>query len=126
MALHSIKKEFTERLKLIYIDPPFNTGKDEFKYNDKFNHSTWLTFMKNRLMTGRQLLKKEGVIVVHVGNEEASYTQVLLDEIFGREYYLNHITISTNAPSGFKATSAKNTSQLQTICVHLRQKYCNI
>ncbi len=83
------------------------TGKDEFKYNDSFNHSTWLTFMKNRLEAARLMLKKEGVICVHVGNEEASYKQVLLDETFKRENYLNHITMSTNAASGFKATSAK-------------------
>lgn len=63
--------------------------------------------MKNRLEVARLMLKKEGVICVHVGNEEASYTQVLLDETFKRENYLNHITMSTNAASGFKATSAK-------------------
>ena len=107
LALHSLKSNFSNKIKLIYIDPPFNTGKDEFKYNDSFNHSTWLTFMKNRLQIAKTLLSKEGVICVHVGNEETSYTQVLLDEIFQRENYLNHITMSTNAASGFKATSAK-------------------
>ena len=107
LALHSLKKQFSGKIKLIYIDPPFNTGKDEFKYNDNFNHSTWLTFMKNRLAVARELLSKNGSIVVQVGNEEASYIQVLLDDIFKRENYLNHITMSTNAPSGFKATSSK-------------------
>ena len=48
LALHALNKRFAGRVKLIYIDPPFNTGNDEFKYNDCFNHSTWLTFMKNR------------------------------------------------------------------------------
>lgn len=118
LALHSIKKEFEGKVKLIYIDPPFNTGKDEFKYNDSFNHSTWLTFMKNRLEIAKQLLKSNGVIVVHIGNEEASYTQVLLDEIFGRENCLNHITLSTNAPSGFKATSAKIFSTANHIYIY--------
>lgn len=107
MGLHTLKSNFLNRIQLIYIDPPFNTGKDEFKYNDSFNHSTWLTFMKNRLEAAKLMLKKEGVICVHVGNEEASYIQVLLDEIFNRNNYLNHITMSTNAASGFKATSAK-------------------
>lgn len=107
IGLHTLKSNFLNRIQLIYIDPPFNTGKDEFKYNDSFNHSTWLTFMKNRLEAAKLMLKKEGVICVHVGNEEAAYTQVLLDETFKRENYLNHITMSTNAASGFKATSAK-------------------
>jgi len=45
LALHSLKKEFTDKIKLIYIDPPFNTDNDSFRYNDSFNHSTWLSFM---------------------------------------------------------------------------------
>lgn len=49
LALHTLKEEFAGKVKLIYIDPPYNTGNDGFKYNDSFNHSTWLTFMKNRL-----------------------------------------------------------------------------
>jgi len=55
LALHSLKKRFAGKVKLIYIDPPYNTRKeaDEFKYNDRFNHSTWLTFMKNRLEVAR-------------------------------------------------------------------------
>lgn len=58
LALHSLKKEFAGKVKLIYIDVPFNTGNDEFKYNDNFNHSSWLTFMKNRLEVARVLLQK--------------------------------------------------------------------
>jgi len=107
LALHTLKSNFTGQIKLIYIDPPFNTGKDDFNYNDSFNHSSWLTFMKNRLEVARELLSDDGFICVHVGNEQASYIQVLLDEIFKRENYLNHITMTTNAASGFKATSAK-------------------
>lgn len=118
LALQSLNNRYSGSVKLIYIDPPFNTGNDEFKYNDSFNHSTWLTFMKNRLVSAKSLMLKEGVIVVHVGNEEASYTQVLLDEIFGRNNYLNHITMTTNAPSGFKATSAKIFSTANHIYIY--------
>jgi adenine-specific DNA-methyltransferase len=49
LALHTLKSNFAGKVKLIYIDPPYNTGNDSFNYNDNFNHSTWLTFMKNRL-----------------------------------------------------------------------------
>lgn len=122
LALYSIEKEFAGTVKLIYIDPPFNTGNDGFKYNDSFNHSTWLTFMKNRLEIAKKFLTRNGVIIVHVGNEEASYTQVLLDEIFGRDNYLNHITMSTNAPSGFKATSAKIFSTANHIFIYGKDK----
>jgi adenine-specific DNA-methyltransferase len=119
-GLHSIVTRFRRKIKLVYIDPPFNTGDDEFKYNDKFNHSTWLTFMRNRLSVAKDLLSKNGVICVHIGNEEASYLQMLLDEIFGRENYLNHITMTTNAPSGFKATSAKIFSTANHIFLYSR------
>ena len=127
LVLHSLKSNFSNKIKLIYIDPPFNTGKDEFKYNDSFNHSTWLTFMKNRLQIAKTLLSKEGVICVHVGNEETSYIQVLLDEIFQRENYLNHITMSTNAASGFKATSAKIFSTANHIFLYAKDvNSCNL
>jgi len=127
LALHSLKKEFAGKVKLIYIDPPFNTGNDEFKYNDSFSHSTWLTFMKNRLEVAKLLLAKEGVICVHISNEEASYIQILLNEIFGRENYLNNITITTNAASGFKATSDKIFSTANHIFLYARDiNSCNL
>ena len=56
LALHTLKSNFAGKVKLIYIDPPYNTGNDSFNYNDNFNHSTWLTFMKNRLEVARELL----------------------------------------------------------------------
>jgi len=61
---------------LIYIDPPYNTGNDEFKYNDAFNHSTWLTFMKNRLEVAKDLLKNDGVIFIQIDSEERDYLKI--------------------------------------------------
>src|SRR5699024_8441724 len=49
LALHTLKEDYAGKIKMIYIDPPYNTGGDGFHYNDKFNHSTWLTFIQNRL-----------------------------------------------------------------------------
>ena len=66
LALHSLKKRFAGKVKLIYIDPPYNTDSDSFKYNDRFNHSTWLTFIKNRLEVARELLQMDGVIFIHM------------------------------------------------------------
>ena len=66
LALHSLKKRFGGQVKLIYIDPPYNTGSDSFGYNDNFNRSTWLTFMKNRLTIAKDLLRTDGVIIVQI------------------------------------------------------------
>ncbi|MCG2699299.1 site-specific DNA-methyltransferase, partial [Candidatus Parcubacteria bacterium] len=62
LALASLKKEFAGKVKLIYIDPPYNTGNDGFQYNDSFSHSSWLVFMKNRLEVAKELLQNDGVI----------------------------------------------------------------
>lgn len=93
------------KVKLIYIDPPYNTGSDSFNYNDKFNHSTWLTFMKNRLEIAQQLLKKDGAIFVHIDYKEISYLNVLMDEIFGRENLVQLISVKTASPAGFKTVN---------------------
>lgn len=92
LVLHSLKKRFSGGIKLIYIDPPYNTGSDSFGYNDRFNHSTWLTFMRNRLEVARQLLHNSGSIFIQVDGNEAAYLKVLCDEIFGRENFRSQIT----------------------------------
>ncbi|MGU8032330.1 DNA methyltransferase [Streptococcus suis] len=91
IALHSLKKRFAGKVKLIYIDPPYNTGNDSFQYNDNFNHSTWLTFMKNRLEVARELLSEDGLIFVHLDYNEAHYFKVLMDSIFGQDKFVNEI-----------------------------------
>lgn len=96
LALHSLKKEFAGKVKLIYIDPPYNTGSDSFAYNDNFNHSSWLTFMKNRLEVARDLLKEDGIIWVHCDNNEQSYLKILLDELFGRQNFVETVTVVNN------------------------------
>ncbi|HIH70196.1 MAG TPA: site-specific DNA-methyltransferase [Methermicoccus shengliensis] len=103
LALHSLLKEFRGKVKLIYIDPPYNTGGDEFQYNDNFKHSTWLTFMKNRLEVAKELLSEDGSIWINIDDNELSYLQVLLDEIFGRENYISLVTVKRSASTGHKA-----------------------
>ncbi len=107
LALCSLKKEFAGKVKLVYIDPPFNTGNDSFKYNDRFNHSTWLTFMKNRLEVAKDLLSHDGNIFVHMDINESHYLKILLDEIFGRENFVEEIIWSYGSPSGGRAAGAK-------------------
>ncbi|WP_168194428.1 site-specific DNA-methyltransferase [Formicincola oecophyllae] len=88
-------------MKLIYIDPPYNTGSDGFKYNDDFNHSSWLVFMKNRLEIAQKLLKDDGVILVHCDDQEQAYLKVLMDEVFGRDNFVETFIWknSDNAPN---------------------------
>ncbi|ADU85443.1 site-specific DNA-methyltransferase [Helicobacter pylori] len=92
IALHSLKKKFAKKVKCIYIDPPYNTGNDSFNYNDNFNHSSWLVFMKNRLEAAREFLSDDGVIFVQCDDNEQAYCKVLMDEIFGRENFVSCIT----------------------------------
>lgn len=99
LALHSLKEQFTEKVKLIYIDPPYNIGGD-FQYNDSFNHSTWLTFMRNRLEIARDLLHDSGLIFVQIDDVEYGYLKVLMDQIFDRVNYITTITVKSKTPSG--------------------------
>lgn len=91
LALHTLKKEFAGKVKLIYIDPPYNTEKDSFRYNDNFNHSTWLTFMKSRLEVAKDLLSIDGGIYVQADWNEIHYLKILMDDIFGRDNFRNEI-----------------------------------
>ena len=105
LALHSLKKGFFGRVKLIYIDPPYNTGSDSFRYNDSFNQSTWLTFMKNRLQASSDLLREDGCIFVHIDHHQLGYLNVLMDEIFGSENKVQVIAVKTASPAGFKTVN---------------------
>ena len=98
LALHSLKKrkDIYGQVKLIYIDPPYNTGNDSFNYNDKFNHSAWLCFMKNRLEIAKEFLREDGVIFVQCDDNEQAYLKVLMDEIFGRENFVACSSIVVN------------------------------
>jgi adenine-specific DNA-methyltransferase len=102
LAVQSIKKVYAGRIKLIYIDPPYNTGNDGFDYNDSFNHSSWLTFIKNRLEAAKELLKPEGTIAISIDHNELAYILILLDEIFGIENRKNIITIKRGSVTGAK------------------------
>jgi len=119
LALHCLKTKYRGQIKLIYIDVPFNKDAEVF-YNDKFKHSSWLTFMKNRLEIALELLEIGGAIFVHLDDTEFAYLKVLLDEVLGRANYRNHIILTTNKPFGFKATSDKLFKQAQHILFYCK------
>lgn len=103
LAQHSLKDQFTGKVKLIYIDPPYNREDDEATfYNDSFNHSAWLTFIKNRLEIAITFLKRDGVIVISIDDSEQAYLKVLCDSesIFRRENFLANIAYERSGVSG--------------------------
>ncbi len=102
LAISSMLKKYEGKIKLIYIDPPFNTNSDSFRYNDSFNHSTWLTFMKNRLQIAKKLLTEDGSIYIQIDYNEVHYLKVLMDEVFGTECFQREIIWDTQVLSGYK------------------------
>lgn len=91
LALASLLKRFEGQVKCIYIDPPYNTGSDGFNYNDSFNHSSWLVFMKNRLELARRLLSNDGTIWITLDDVENHYLKVLCDDIFTRDCFVTEV-----------------------------------
>jgi len=98
LALHSLKKRFAGKVKLIYIDPPYNTGGslETFTYNNAFNHSTWLTFIKNRLEVAKELLTEDGFMAIAIDHNELFYLGALADEIFRRENRIGVVSVLSN------------------------------
>lgn len=103
LALHSLKarKDVAGKVKLIYIDPPYNREAEAF-YNDKFKNSSWLTFMKNRLETAKTLLKDDGFICIQIDDYQLSNLLPLCDEVFTRSNRVNIITVKMSETSGVK------------------------
>lgn len=109
LALYTLREKLVGKVKLIYIDPPYNTGSDSFRYNDNFNHTSWLVFMKNRLEVAKGLLSENGMIFVQCDYKEDAYLRILMDEIFGQSNLLAQITVKSNSISGNKTQHKEKT-----------------
>lgn len=111
LALHSLKEQFSGKIKAIYIDPPYNpeTQSNTFCYNNNFNNSSWLTFMKNRLEVAKKLLTKDGVLIVAIDANEFDYLGILLRETFG-DHETHCITIVHN-PRGVQGANFSYTHE---------------
>lgn len=105
IALKALEQDYAGRIKCIYIDPPFNTGAAFEHYDDGVEHSIWLDLMRRRFQILYALLSESGCIFVNLDDSESAYCKVLLDEVFGRNNYLNEIIVATNKSFGFKSTS---------------------
>ena len=103
LALKALEKEYSGKIKCIYIDPPYNTGNAFEHYDDNLEHSVWLKLMYSRLKLLKNLLSDDGVIIIEIDDDEMAYLKILLDEIFGRNNFLNCITVETGEVFGQKA-----------------------
>ncbi|MFO7745503.1 MAG: site-specific DNA-methyltransferase [Psychroflexus sp.] len=104
MALHSLKKQFRGKVKLIYIDIPYffseNKEGDTFQYNSNFKLSTWLTFHKDRIKYAKDMLSKSGVIFIHSNDDSQAYLKVVCDNIFSISNYVNTIAVNLKNIAG--------------------------
>lgn len=96
VALKLLEKTHKGRIGVIYIDPPYNTLKDDFAYDDKmvdesdlFAHSKWLSFMKERLEIAQQLLADDGVIFISIDDREQAQLKLLCDKVFQKENFID-------------------------------------
>ncbi|MBS4275001.1 site-specific DNA-methyltransferase [Campylobacter vulpis] len=90
-ALNSLLPKYQNKVDLIYIDPPYNTGNDGFIYTDKFNQSSWLSMMNNRLELAKEFLKDKGSIFISIDDNEQARLKILCDEVFGEENFISNL-----------------------------------
>jgi len=103
-ALNLLFGKHKEKVQTIYIDPPYNTGSDEFLYRDRYQHSSWLSMMAERLVLARELMSKEGVIFINIDENEQFRLRSLMDDIFGSTNYLAPLIWLGRAGKGGTAT----------------------
>lgn len=91
LALKALEQDYAGCVKCIYIDPPYNTGNAFEHYDDGIQHSIWLSLMRERLVLLRSLLSEDGSIWISIDDDEQAYLKVLMDEIFGRQNFVNNV-----------------------------------
>lgn len=107
LALKALEHNYANKIKCIYIDPPYNTGNAFEHYDDGLEHSIWLNLMRDRLVILRRLLRNDGFIAIQIDDNEHAYLKIMCDEIFGRSNFVNSIAVKMSEPSGVKMAHAK-------------------
>jgi len=127
LALYSLRERLAGEVKIIYIDPPYNTKGDSntFNYNNSFNQSTWLTFMRNRIELAKELMRDDGVMIITIDDEQQAYLTVLCDEIFGRENKMGVISMEIK-PSGRTVDAYLSTSHEYVLLYSKNEKIPHI
>ena len=120
-TLQLLMKTHKNKIDVIYIDPPYNTGNKDFTYdddfvdvNDTFRHSKWLSFMEKRLRIAKLLLKKEGIILLSIDRNEGFQLKLLLDEIFDESAFVADLHVETSVIAGPRRFAAVNGSVVKT------------
>jgi adenine-specific DNA-methyltransferase len=98
LGLKALEQDFAGKVKCVYIDPPYNTGNAFTHYDDSLEHSIWLVLMRDRIVSLRKLMSKDGFFCCHIDDSEGAYLKVILDEIFGRQNYLTTFFIQVRYP----------------------------
>lgn len=122
LALKALENKYAGQVKCIYIDPPYNTGSAFDYYDDNLEHSTWLNLMYSRLVILRNLLADDGFFCCQIDDSEGAYLKVLLDEIFGRNNYLNTFYIQVRYPNKTLAEDSDYQKVIEQCHVYAKQK----
>jgi len=122
LALKALEQEFTGKVQCIYIDPPFNTQQALAHFDDGVEHSIWLSLLRDRLQLLRSLLTPEGVLAVHIDDNELGYLIVLLDEMFGRDNRLSVVTFKQGSATGHKAINPGCVTTSNFLLLYARNK----
>ncbi len=117
-----LKERLVGQVQLIYIDPPYNTGKSTFTYPDKLEQGQWLDFMRERLRIGRDFLCETGVMVVSIDNHKFAYLKVLLDEVFGRDNFVVNFVWQTKKGSQGIVTENRVVNNHENLLVFAKSK----
>jgi len=114
-SMQAILPYFEGKIKLIYVDPPYyfkqNKAKNTFKYNTNFDIKDWLSFIEDRLLISKQLLRDDGIIAVHMGEEGQAYIKVMLNEIFDYNFY-HTIVVKSKTSSGLGVGTSNDKKRL--------------
>jgi adenine-specific DNA-methyltransferase len=103
-GLSFIRSKYQNKVKSIYIDPPYNTGDDDFLYKDNYRHSSWLSMMYDRFEVAKKLLSQNGAIFSQINDKELNHLIKLQEKVFG-ENFIQTITVKTATPAGFKTVN---------------------
>ena len=117
LALKALEQDYAGQVKCIYIDPPYNTGNAFEHYDDGVEHSIWLSLMRERLVLLRALLSEEGSIWIQIDDEEQAYLKVLCDEVFGRNNFVNMISVNMKNIAG--ASGGGEDKRLKKNCEYI-------
>ncbi|NHZ33935.1 site-specific DNA-methyltransferase [Massilia rubra] len=120
LALKALMPLYAGRVKCIFIDPPYNTQSAFEHYDDKLEHSQWLSMMYPRLVLLRELLSEDGFIVLHIDDAESHYAKVLMDEIFGRSHYQTSMYVQVRYTSKTLKSDMAYHKQIEQALVYRR------